>query len=361
MVSIRTISLPLLAVLVIAGCKSEQKHESRPEERDPSTWVIEYREVPPPTGVGEAFYEAIKSTPQPDIEFAKNLIPQSVQQWKAVQQERDSLGALNAFKLMEITGAKVEELEMNGVVVRKVTPSTIDKNFEKAKFVHLHGGAYTLNAGMAGATEAIVIAERVQIPVISVDYRMPPDHPFPAALDDAIAVYQKVLEDYPDHTVFLGGTSAGGGLVLATALKLKDDNKPLPAALFAGTPWTDLSKTGDSYFTNEGIDRLLVTYEGFLEESALLYAGGRDLKEPYLSPVYGDVVGFPPTIQFTGTRDLFLSNTARMDTKLRAAGVETQLIVLEGQSHADYMVALDAEESIGAFQNLKKFLLKYTK
>ena len=251
---------------------------------------------------------------------------------------------------------KVEEKEINGVLSRVVSPKVIDDAFGNAIFIHLHGGAYTLNAGVAGISEAVLIANWVQIPVISVDYRMPPDYPFPAAQDDAVTVYEKVLEDYPNHHLILGGTSAGGGLTLSTTLRLKNENVQLPKAIFAGTPWSDLTKNGDSYYIMEGIDHVLITYEGFLKQSALLYADGKDLKDPYLSPVYGDVSNFPPTFLLTGTRDMFQSNTSRMQRILNDNGVNTELVLLEGFSHADYGLMPNAPESKAAFMDLKRFL-----
>ena len=320
-------------------------------------WIIEKQTLPPPSGASEEFYNAIKATPQPDPVRSRNAeIPQGAAAWKAFQNSQDSASAQNAMRVIEALQVTVEEKEMSGVLTRMVTPQVIDDSFSNAIFIHLHGGAYTMSAGLAGIYEAIFIANFVQIPVISVDYRMPPDYPFPAAQDDAVAVYQKVLEDFPNHHLIMGGTSAGGGLTLSTTLRLKNENISLPKALFAGTPWSDLTKTGDSYYIMEGIDRILVSYEGFLEQSALLYANGKDLKDPYLSPVYGDVSGFPPTFLLTGTRDMFLSNTARMQRALNDKGVPTELVLLEGYSHADYGVATSAPESMAAIMDLKRFL-----
>ena len=143
---------------------------------------------------------------------------------------------------------------------------------------------------------------------------------------------------------------------MATILKLKEKRIKLPDALLAGTPWTDLTKTGDSYYIMDGIDRLLVCYEGILEESAKLYANGRDLKEPLISPIYGDLSGFPPTMLVSGTRDLFLSNTVRAHRKLRNSGVETDLVVIEGLSHGDYLFAAESQESLDFFADLSHFL-----
>ena len=126
-------------------------------------------------------------------------------------------------------------------------------------------------------------------------------------------------------------------MTLATVIRLKELGLPLPGALMAGTPWTDLTKTGDSYFTNEFVDNVLGSYDGSLEAGAKLYAGTHDLKEPLISPIYGDLSGFPPTVLLSGTRDLFLSNTVRAHQKLLQSGVHADLLVFEGQSHADYL------------------------
>ena len=301
---ISSIALTLLCVSCQQGPQTASQEVQTSTSEEPGVWTLNKRTLPPPSGASEVFYKSVESTTQPDPVRSRNAeIPQNAATWKAFQNSRDSAAAQNTLKLIEALQVKVEEKEISGVLTRMVTPRVVDNAFNNAIFIHLHGGAYTMNAGLASISEAILIANWVQIPVISVDYRMPPDHPFPAAQDDAVGVYQKVLENFPNHHLFLGGTSAGGGLTLSTTLRLKNEHIPLPEAIFAGTPWADLTKTGDSYYIMEGIDRVLVTYEGLLKQSALLYANGKDLKDPYLSPVYGDVSGFPPTFLLTGTRD----------------------------------------------------------
>ena len=347
-----------LFLLLITSCARDQRtrEPSDINIKDTTLWSITNRTIPPPKGASEIFYKSIKSTSKPDPVPVMST-PDNAEAWKVFQKNRDSINALTALDLARNIQVNIEELSMNGVIVRQVIPIKVDEVFAKTLFIHLHGGAYTFNTGMAGLIEAIVLADRLQIRVLSIDYRMPPDHPFPAAQDDAIAVYKKVMADYPDYNLILGGTSAGGGLTMSTVLRLKNENIKLPSALFAGTPWTDLTKTGDSYFINDGIDRFLVLYEGVLEESALLYAGNNDLKHPYISPIYGDFSGFPPTFLLTGTRDLFLSNTVRAHRKLRDAGVTADLVVLEGVSHGDYLIVLDAPESVASFLDLKNFLI----
>ena len=130
---------------------------------------------------------------------------------------------------------------------------------------------------------------------------------------------------------------------------------PLPGAIYAGTPWSDLTKTSDSLFTNEGIDRVLVTYDGLLKGAAKIYAASTDMKDPLISPVYGEFTGFPPTILITGTRDLFLSDTARVHRKMRNAGVVADLHVFEGMSHAEYLFVLESSESSETTSEVVRF------
>ena len=151
------------------------------------------------------------------------------------------------------------------------------------------------------------------------------------------------------------GTSTGGGMTLAMVLRAKAEKLPLPGAIAPGTPWADLGKVGDTYETNEWIDNRLVTWDGWLGRAAKLYAAGRDLKDPQLSPIYGDFSGFPPAILTSGTRDLFLSNTVRAHRKLRRAGVVAELHVYEGQSHAQYMADAAAPETKEAFTEIARF------
>jgi acetyl esterase/lipase len=184
---------------------------------------------------------------------------------------------------------------------------------------------------------------------------MPPDFPFPAALDDALAVYREVLKSNKPENVGVFGTSAGGSLVFTTLLRAKMEGLPMPGAIAPATPTVDLSKTGDSLFTNAMIDNVLGTQDGFIRATILLYANGRDLKDPLLSPIYGDVHGFPPAILTSGTRDLYLSNAVRMHRKLRAAGVEAVLQVWEGQSHTQYMVDIAAPETKEYHDEIARF------
>ncbi len=221
--------------------------------------------------------------------------------------------------------------------------------------IHLHGGGYVLSGGEAGLGEGILGAHYSRMGVISVDYRMPPDHPFPAAIEDALAVWNEVSTEYAPAAIGVFGASAGGGLLLALALCLKASGAMLPGALAAGTPWVDLAGESDSYAVNAGVDSILVQYPGLVEGMARVYAGSASLSDPLVSPVNGDFSGFSPTILTTGTRDILLRDMVRVYRAMRAAGVEARLEVHEAMSHAEYKYAFTSPESATVFGDIADF------
>ena len=319
------------------------------------------RTIPPPDQASIMMQDLIVKIGQPDVEAASKLSFPNEQAWIEYIEKKNKAAAAGAKQLAAKLNVTVEESTIAGVTVRYVNPPTINPANKNRLFVHIHGGAYTVNAGYAGVTEAVIIAHYVKIPVISIDYRMPPKHPFPASVDDVLAVYKELIKIHHPNSIAIGGTSAGGGLVMASIHNFKAAGSELPGALFLGTPWTDLNKIGDSYFLNEGIDQILVCYEGILKESADLYAGEHDKKDPLISPIYGDVTGFPPTYLVSGTRDMFLSNTVRAHRKLRTAGVVADLNVYEGMSHGQYLAVFGSPENEQIFSELEEFLDEHLK
>jgi monoterpene epsilon-lactone hydrolase len=154
-------------------------------------------------------------------------------------------------------------------------------------------------------------------------------------------------------------TVARQAVAHAMILRAKDEGLPLTAALAVGTPWVDLTETGDTYKTNEWLDNILVSYHGYLSRAARLYANGNDLKNPRLSPIYGDFHGFPPTVLTSGTRDLLLSLTVLTHRKLRRSNVEAELNVFEGMSHISFILNPYAPESREVFTDWARFFDKH--
>jgi len=313
------------------------------------------REIPTPSTASPELQVVIATPANPSW----NTHPKSAEEWKAFVRARAEPALKGLPGLKQKMDVTVEPGTIAGVAVFTVTPRQIPARNRNRLLVHVHGGGYVLSPGEAGLPEALLMAGRGHIKVISIDYRMPPDFPYPAAMDDAMAVYKALLKTTPARRMGIFGTSTGGGMTLAMVLRAKAEHLPLPAAIAPGTPWSDMTKTGDTYFTNDGVDNVLVSNEGWLGEAAKVYANGHDLKDPMLSPIYGDVTGFPPTILTSGTRDLFLSNTVRMHLKLRAAGVPAELLVFEGMSHAQYLFAVDSPESKQHFAELAAFFDKH--
>ena len=252
----------------------------------------------------------------------------------------------------------VTEENIGGVHCYIIVPSGHGAK-SKRLLMHLHGGAYTGGAGESGLLEAVLVAGSTGIETVSVDYRMPPSNPFPSPIDDATSVWKQISQRHPGYRLGIFGTSSGGGMVLAVTQRVIAARLRIPDAIMAGTPWSDLSETGDSYRTNRYADPIV--YEGELSVAAKQYANGIDLKDPRLSPIYGTFSSFPPTLLLAGTRDLFLSNTVRVDRKLRDAGRRSELIVYEGQSHAAYLAGIEAPETVTALRDISAFFSRELK
>ncbi len=197
--------------------------------------------------------------------------------------------------------------------------------------LYLHGGGYTAGGLDYAKGFGALLASQTLISVLCVAYRLAPENKFPAAQDDAMEAYQYLLDAgyLPEH-IAICGESAGGGLALSLALRLRDEGKPLPACIVAISPWADLTLSGSSYNNNVRLDPTLIRES--LAYYVIAYAAGHE-DEAYVSPVLGDFTGFPPTLLFAGSDEILLSDAKTVHKRLKSAGAESKLIVEEGMWH----------------------------
>lgn len=223
--------------------------------------------------------------------------------------------------------------------------------------LQLHGGGYIGKMKNAYRDFAVLYAKMPgERAVLSVDYRVAPEDPYPAALEDAYAAYQWLLEmGCKGSQIIVAGDSAGGGLALALCLYLKDKGEPLPKKLVLMSPWTDLAATGDSYETNFEKDPLFGnTTDSMIYSNA--YYGENDPKMPYISPLYGDYEGLPPMLFQVGGAEMLLSDSARAAKKAKAAGCEVKLTIYDGMFHVFQLGMKKMKESREAWKEIEGFV-----
>lgn len=226
--------------------------------------------------------------------------------------------------------------------------------------VHCHGGAYVSGGLTQARAIAALICGAAHISTVTFAYRLAPEHPYPAALEDALALWDAVLAaGYAPEHIVLAGESAGGNLCLALCQALQSEGRPLPAAMALLSPWADLLQTGPSYQALKDVDATLSAPE--LMQSALDYAGGQEalLHDPMLSPVYADFAGFPPTQIHVGTSELLLSDAETLAGRMRQAGVEVALLRWAGMCHVFQMFGFpESRESLKAVGQFLREQLK---
>jgi acetyl esterase/lipase len=297
----------------------------------PGTIRLPARDIAVPSTISPQAQAVLASPPSARAEYPAL---DDKQAWRALIAAHD--GAL-ATMMAGRAAAPVTVVKRDlagGVRVYEITPDGLDEGDERV-YLDLHGGAFIHGGGELCATMAVGTAVRMAARVWAVDYRMPPDHPFPAALDDCLAAYRALLAERRPEQIVIGGASAGGNLAAALILRARDEGLPFPAAVVLMTPAADLTEAGDSHQTNLGLDPLI---PGSGKQSFLLYAAGHDLAHPHLSPLNGDFgPGFPPAILTTGTRDMLLSDTVLLHRALRRAGIPAELHVTEAGGHGGFL------------------------
>ncbi len=232
-------------------------------------------------------------------------------------------------------GTKIVAIDAGGVAAERVASpvSRPDRHV-----LYLHGGAYAIGWPSLYRDLTWRIAAATRATVLCIDYRLAPEHPFPAALDDAVMAYRWLLtQGAESRHVAIAGDSAGGGLMLATLLRLRDEGTPLPAAAASVSPWTDLALTGESFRLNVDKDPMVpVEAAG---RAVDFYLAGADPRHPYASPLYGDPAGLPPTLIMAGGDEVLRDDAVRMAAKMRATGCEVEIEVVPGMFHGWHLFA----------------------
>ncbi|KPP80576.1 MAG: esterase / lipase [Oceanicaulis sp. HLUCCA04] len=204
------------------------------------------------------------------------------------------------------------------------------ENARKGVLIYLHGGGYSRGSALSHRALVARMAAAFSLNAISVNYRMAPEHPCPAAIDDAVSALEAIMAN-ESGPVILGGDSAGGGLALSATIRLRDAGKRVPDALYLLSPWTDLSMSGESVQTKAMHDPML--NPDYLGAGGQLYLGGRPGTDPQASPLFAELKGLPPTLIQVGSDEILLSDSTRLAEKLEAAGVPVECEIWEGMWH----------------------------
>jgi acetyl esterase/lipase len=247
---------------------------------------------------------------------------------------------------------QVSRLDLDGVpAVQVATP----KSRSDRHVLYLHGGGHM--SGSPGLYRDFIwrLADATAARVTILDHRLAPEHPFPAALDDALTAYRRLLSDGADpRRTAIAGESSGGGLTLSTLMRARDEGVPLPAAAVVLSPWTDLALTGRSLQSNAAADPMIRSDEA--PRLVALYLAGADPRIPYASPLYGDPSDLPPTLIQVGSDEVLLDDSVRMAERLRAAGCHVEIEIWPRMPHAWQLWARVIPEANSAIARIGAFV-----
>jgi acetyl esterase/lipase len=229
-------------------------------------------------------------------------------------------------------GYRVDNLKTDQGLDFDVAKSTAAESLPAQVIVlYLHGGGYLFGSPRTHRQVVIAMAKAFQGPCYGLDYRLAPEHPFPAALDDATAAYRWLLSRHPQARIVLAGDSAGAGLAIATAVAVRDAGLKKPKAIIGFSPYSDLAVTGESVEANAK-SCAMFTPRG-IREAAAIYLDGADARDPRASPLYADLAGLPPMLLFASRHEILRDDTLRLADRASAAGVKVELIVRDRLPH----------------------------
>lgn len=246
------------------------------------------------------------------------------------RQSQDSFGAIfGASKEVTHTDFKIGDMDAEWVHVDRA-------HMKKYAVLYCHGGGYMTGSLKYARCLTVKLAASTSMDVLSFDYRLAPEHPYPAALEDAMKAWNYLmLLGYGARDIIIGGDSAGGNLALALTLKLKEEERILPRGIFLMSPWTDLTLSGKSHEMRAQIDPILDAE--YLKEAIAAYAEGEDLQNPLISPLFGDYEGFPPVYIQVGDNEILLNDATMLHKKLVKENVSVKMDIYKGMWHVFQM------------------------
>jgi len=254
-------------------------------------------------------------------------------------------------------GAKSEKVDAGGVKAEWITAP--EAAADRA-ILYFHGGGYVLGSIHSHRDMCERLSRAAKAKVLSLDYRLAPEHPFPAPVEDATAAYRWLLKQgFKPQKLALAGDSAGGGLTFAALLSLKKNSLPMPACATPISPWVDLEGLGDSMTSRDAIDPMV--HKPMILQMAQTYLGPKgNVRDPLAAPLYGDLSGLPPLLIHVGSRETLVDDSVRIAERAKKAGVPVELDIVEGQIHVWHIFASRLDEGEQSIQKLGAFIRKHT-
>lgn len=253
-------------------------------------------------------------------------------------------------------GATLEKIDAGGVPAVKFSAGKVDAD---RAILYLHGGGYVFGSPVSHRDLGEYLSKAARAAVYLLDYRLAPEHPFPAAVDDATAAYRWLLDQgFKPGNIAISGDSAGGGLTIATLLSIRSHKLPMPACAVPLSPWADLECTGETMITKAAVDPMV--QRELTRQLSDLYVTDGNLRNPLASPVYGDLTGLPPLLIQVGERETLLADSTRLAENARKAGVPVTLEIEPGQIHVFQIFASRLDEAVAAIDRMGKFILQHT-
>lgn len=251
------------------------------------------------------------------------------------RQSQDHLGSI----LGNTRDINYREIDIDGTYAEWVSVNRV--HMKKYVILHCHGGGYSTGSSLYARTLTSKLAASTSMDVLCFDYRLSPEHPYPAATEDAMKVWNYLmLLGYGARDIILTGDSAGGNLALALTLKLKEEGRLLPRGIVLMSPWTDLTSSGESFTEKAEVDPVLNS--DYINRMIQAYADGQDLKNPMISPLFGDFRGFPPVYIQVGENEILLSDSLRLHRAFVKANVSVKLDTYRGMWHVFQMSPVKA-------------------